>query len=155
VNPDEQSVLPFSDSAERLFRSIKRDWVLGTEVTPDAIDLKGCSCYRESIAPDPASAIDLVGRPTENGVASITAGNARGLVPRADGEPWEFYPEHCPQHGNAAHCEILVHRRDSQKRVDQIPRSQKVGVKLAIASKMTIVIDPSPSSMAEPEGDFG
>jgi hypothetical protein len=122
-------------------------WVDGNEVTYAAIDLEGCSCNRESIAPNPAAAINLERRPRENGVASITAGDAIGIVERPNGAPWEFFPVHCPEHGNDAHCEIRVRRRGSTKQSDKVGSSeQRMQIKMAIAKKMRVVITPTSTS---------
>jgi hypothetical protein len=156
VGGENDNVLPFDNPAERLFRSIAHGWVNGIEVTSDAIDLQGCSCNRECLAPDPYSATDLVTRPNENGVASITVEDAHGIVERPKGDPWEFYPAHCPEHGNEAHCEIRVHRRGSSNLVDKISsHGQRLQVRAAIAKRMKVVIVPIRISAAEHEDEFG
>lgn len=147
-----QVSLPFDNPAERLFRSIKPGWIDADGITTDAIDLAGSSCNRESIAPDPAAVIDALNRPQANGVASITAGDAHGIVQRPDGEPWEFYPAHCPEHGNDAHAEIRVHRNGSPNATDKIGSSaQRLQVKTAIAKRMAVLIVPTVIDPADEE----
>lgn len=156
MSSNDETCLPFNDPSERLFRSIERAWVNGHDVTHDAIDLDGCSCNRESIASDPNAAMNLARRPRENGVASITAGEAHGVVDRPDGAPWEFFPAHCPEHGNAAHCEIRVRRRGSNEQSEKVKnKTQRFQIKTVIASRMKIVISPTLTSDTEQDDEFG
>jgi hypothetical protein len=156
VISNDETPRPFSNPSEFLFRSIEHAWVKGDQITPDAIDLNGCSCNRESIAPDPKAAMNLEKRPRENGVASITAEDANGVVERTNGAPWEFFPVHCPEHGNTAHCEIRVRRRGSSAPFEKVKNStQRFEIKMAIASRMKIAISPTPTDDQEQDEEFG
>jgi hypothetical protein len=150
------TVVPLDDPAERLFRSIEQGWTDGDQITVDAIDLAGSSCNRERLAPDPASAIDPLRRPRENGVAAIAVQDAHGHVERDEGEPWEFYPQHLPEPENSAHCEIRVHRKGSANATDRIKsQEQKRKVKDEIAKRMRIVLRPTSIGTAPHEDEFG
>lgn len=95
---------------EPLYRSISAADVIGIDVQPDAVDLPRCSFNRGKYsAPED---VFVVRRPRDNGIVAITGNELPDPVPRATGDPYEFFtaddPNPSEDPDNDAHCEVRV-----------------------------------------------
>src|SRR5690606_25446872 len=95
---------------EPLYRSISAADVIGPDVQPGAVDLPRCSFNRGKYSAPEAVIVER--RPQDNGIVAITGNELPGPVPRASGEPYEFFTADDPNPpedpNNDAHCEVRV-----------------------------------------------
>lgn len=101
--PDEQ--IP---PDEPLYRSISAADVIGIDVLSSAVDLPRCSFNRGKYsAPED---VLVARRPDDNGIVAITGNELPSPVPRATGDPYEFFtaddPNPSEDPDNDAHCEV-------------------------------------------------
>jgi hypothetical protein len=99
---------PTIPADEALYRSVAKDHVDEHGVLAAAVEMPACSFNRSKYSN--AEDVIVSSRPKENGVLEITPGELPPPVPRASGEPYEFFATDDPLDGNAAHCEVRIRR---------------------------------------------
>jgi hypothetical protein len=93
---------------EALYRSVAKDHVYEHGVLATAVEIPACSFNRSQYS-KPEDVI-VPSRPKENGILEITPRELPPPVPRASGEPYEFFAADDPFDQNDAHCEVRIRR---------------------------------------------
>lgn len=99
---------PTIPTSEALYRSVAKDEVDEHGALAAAVEMPACSFNRSKYS-KPEDVL-VASRPTQNGIVEITPGELPPPVPRASGEPYEFFAADDPIDANDAHCEVRICR---------------------------------------------
>jgi len=130
---------------EALYRSISVDDVNGEDVLPQGVDLPRCS-FNRSKHSKPED-VFVESRPNDNGVAQVVPDGLPPPVPRASGEPYEFFAQDDPNPRedpeNDAHCEIRIKPRGRPfSKNHEVNKSVLAKAKDELARKLRVLIPP-------------
>jgi hypothetical protein len=122
---------------EALYRSVEKDHVDEHGVLAAAVEMPACSFNRSKYS-NPEDVI-VSSRPKENGVLEITPRELPPPVPRASGEPYEFFAADDPIDGNDAHCEVRIRRTGIEYKANHKPnRDILLKARAELAKRMRV-----------------
>jgi hypothetical protein len=104
---------------EALYRSVAKDDVDDHGALATAVEMPACSFNRGRYS-KPEDVI-VSSRPKENGILEITPSELPPPVPRASGEPYEFFAADDPIDTNEAHCEVRIRRTSTEYKSNHKP----------------------------------
>lgn len=107
---------------EALYRSVAKDDVYEHGALATAVEMPACSFNRAAYA-NPEDVI-VPSRPKENGILQITPAELPPPVPRASGEPYEFFVADDPIDTNESHCEIRIRRTGTEYKSSHKPNKE-------------------------------
>ena len=109
---------------EALYRSVAKDDVDEHGALATAVEMPACSFNRSkySVPED----VIVPSRPKENGILEVTPRELPPPVPRASGEPYEFFAADDPIDENEAHCEVRMRRTGSEYKANHKPNKDIV-----------------------------
>jgi hypothetical protein len=127
---------------EPLYRSVAKDHVDEHGVLAAAVEMPACSFNRGKHS-KPEDVI-VPSRPAENGILEITSQELPPPVPRASGEPYEFFAEDDPIEENDAHCEVRIRRNGTPYSSKHKPNKDIVmKARAELAKKMRVLRAPT------------